>query len=446
MPIKEHLYLAYYLCRDRAMYHNIRQYRHNQYASPKVYKDIQLSMLNNLIKHAYETVPYYKRLLSSIDSTCYPISIDCLAQLPILTKRDLRDSYDELCSQAVDPGRFVKNSTSGTTGTSTYFLSDSNANSAKGAYGFIQYDMMGVPNLAKTLTIWAARFDVKKEASVARRIIDTIKSKRMVYADLSDNGIASLIAEINQYKPVVLSSYPSTLEFMAKSKHIVKLRHYPQAIIMSGEKLYDHQRLLINEAFHSECFDYYGARDGSTIAQECSAHNGMHLFGHSVLLEVVDDNNQPIKDGVGRVLITDLHNYVMPLIRYEIGDLAEVSPDYEKPCVCGRLTPRIKQIISRAFDIVRFPNGKAVVGTFWTLLMRSVHGIQKFKVIQRSDASIDIYYVKDRNFCDANLQKIRSKLIDEGGLELVLRFHEQLEIASHPRSGKYRFVESEYKL
>jgi len=442
--IRHSAYLAYYFLFNQRMYRSIREIRASQHYSPNEYKHKQKELLTKLLTHAFSHVPYYKSLTTNIpDTGLTQAPFEVLQSLPILTKEIIRENDNKLIAPNLSYRR-QENSTSGTTGTSMYFLSDKNAGIAKTAYGFVQCDMMKVPMLSKRLTIWSARFDVDKKVSVMRRFLNKTKNSMLIYADLSERGLEEMVAIINKYKPVIISSYPSTLEFIAQAECCSKLTHFPKAIIVSGEKLYDYQRTKINRVFHSECFDFYGARDGSMIAHECSAHDGLHVFGQNVLVEVVDDDNKPITEGVGRILITDLHNYVMPFIRYEIGDLAEVSPTYLLPCRCGSSVPRIKQIISRTFDIVRFPNGTAVAGTYWTLLMRSQPGIHKFKVSQKVDGSIEISFVKNSEFSESSLRKILNKISEKGGEQTQIKFQEVTDIPSHPESGKYRFVESDY--
>lgn len=443
---REAAYLAYYRFFDRTTFQNITEFRASQYITPEMYSSKQDHLLSNLLNHACKHVPYYQNLLSANDIlTTSQFTVGDLPAFPVLTKEIIRHNQAGLFAQNLDESRRRKNSTSGTTGTSLYFLSDAFADKSKTACMFLQHDMMGEPMLSRTLSIWAARFEVAPKHSWLRGIANKTKNRMIIYADLSASGIADIIGTINAYKPVIISSYPSTLEFIVKSGQLKELKHFPRVILLSGEKLLSYQRQLITDGFKGECFDYYGARDGSMIAQECTQHDGLHIFGQNVIVEVVDEKNHKIVEGAGRILITDLHNYVMPFIRYEIGDIAEVHPEYSKQCACGRQTPRLKQILSRSFDIVRFPNGKAVVGTYWPLLMKSQPGIKKFKVQQKKDGSLFITIVRDSDFTAQALLQIRRKIMEQGGERTRIEFIVAADIPSHPQSGKYRFVESEYR-
>merc|ERR1712117_186324 len=146
---------------------------------------------------------------------------------------------------------------------------------------------------------------------------------------------------INQKKPKLIKSYAGSLYQLAKFVKDNNLSiHSPKKIHTSAETLRKFMRDLIEEVFKCKIYDFYGSREVGAISGEC-VKGKIHIFNFNNYLEVVDRNNKPIQPGVeGRVLITTLHNYSMPLIRYEIGDTAILGT----PCNCGSKLPTLERI------------------------------------------------------------------------------------------------------
>ena len=116
--------------------------------------------------------------------------------------------------------------------------------------------------------------------------------------------------------------------------------------------LYDFQRRNIEKSFKTPVFNRYGCREVGHIASECPAHKGMHYDADRLIIEIVDDEgNTCPPNTVGNIVITDLNNYVFPLIRYKIGDMGSLSDDTN--CECGCTFPKIRKIEGRSFDIIQ---------------------------------------------------------------------------------------------
>jgi phenylacetate-CoA ligase len=159
----------------------------------------------------------------------------------------------------------------------------------------------------------------------------------------------------------------------------------------------------------------------------------MHLMEERVLVDVL-----PSEDGSpGRLLVTDLDNVGFPFLRYEIGDLGAIDP---APCACGRTLRKLASVAGRAFDVVRGPTGRAVGGTFWSLLLRTaVSGIENWQVLQHAPDRLEIR-VTPRGVLDAAATaRIRAEVATAlgRGVEVELVEHDRLEPLA---SGKHRFV------
>ena len=303
-----------------------------------------------------------------------------------------------------------------------------------------RYNWMNSSIFDKELIIWGAPFDFPKK-SFLNNIKENIKNSKMISGyNLSNEDLGNLYKLLSNKKFDILNSYPSILEKFVDFSSNTDLYFKPKSIVIGGEKLFLEQKNKIKNFFDSNIYDFYGARDMPNIAQSCIEDNGLHIFSENVIVEVVDDNGLPIKSGEGDLVITNLHNYVMPFIRYKIGDRARVS-DYKK-CNCGINLPLIDEVIGRKMELIKFPNGNRVMGSFWTLLIRSYEGIQDFKVVQKSLEEINIYYTINNKFDKKILSDIDNKIHEFGGLNFKVEFIKKDKIR-YSKAGKMNFIVSE---
>jgi phenylacetate-CoA ligase len=133
----------------------------------------------------------------------------------------------------------------------------------------------------------------------------------------------------------------------------------------------------------------------------------------------------------------------MPLIRYAIGDQAAFAPA-DAVCGCGRGLPRLEAVAGRAFDVVRFPNGGAVGGTYWTILMKTRPGIDRFQVVQQRLGEITVRYIAAAPLPRQTEEFLRSEIAKRAGDEFRVKFDRVTEIAVGA-GGKQRIVLSEIK-
>jgi phenylacetate-CoA ligase len=216
-----------------------------------------------------------------------------------------------------------------------------------------------------------------------------------------------------------------------------------KAIVSSAETLWPHQRSLIEETFRVPVFDRYGCREVGQIASECSFHEGMHVSADRVLVEIVGETGKTAAPGEeGTILVTDLDNYGMPLIRYDIGDRATARID--SSCECGRGLPLLERIHGRTMDIIHTPDGRRVGGTFWTLLLRQRPGISRFQVVQDSPSGVTVYFVRGTEFESEVLDYFLAEIKKHCGADFQIDFVEKLSIEPS-ESGKQKLIVSNLK-
>jgi phenylacetate-CoA ligase len=406
---------------------------------------LQIEKLNALWTHAIENVPYYGKISGEIGlGKNGLVSLSELSKIPLLTKDIIRKEKENFYAGNIDKSRFVKDSTSGSSGSNFFFFNDANKRPLYEALEIRKYDFMGVSKFDRELVIWGSSFDIKK--SKDRRfgeLKNWIKNKKIISGyNLSDEGIENIYKTLISFNPKIIKSYPSILMTVCEYFNKTGYKFEAKAVHIGGEKLYDFQRKLIEETFNCPVYDYYAARDMKQVACNCTEKNGLHVFMENVIFEVVDENGNPMEEGEGDIVLTDLHNYAMPFIRYKIGDRAKISKN--RKCKCGRNLQIIDEIIGRTFEIIEFPNGNRVGGTFWTLILKSIPGIKDFQVIKKESNKILIKYTSETPGSIKNFKELINNIHKFSGNDLILEFNEVDNIPV-TKAGKMQFVISEIK-
>jgi phenylacetate-CoA ligase len=213
-----------------------------------------------------------------------------------------------------------------------------------------------------------------------------------------------------------------------------------KAVVSWGDKMFPHYRSLIEKQFSTEVFDTYGASEGTMIAAECEHHN-YHIMTPHVFVEILDNNGKEVSPGeMGYIAVTRLDNFLMPLIRYKIGDLA-VKASNGKQCPCGRRFPLLEKIIGRDTDIVYTPGGKALIVHFFTGIFEFIREIEQFQVVQHSLYDIEIRIIPSNTFYEGCLVGIKKEICKKADEGLNIRFSEVNEIHPGP-SGKPQIIMS----
>ena len=191
----------------------------------------------------------------------------------------------------MSPERFVKDATSGSTGESLYFYTDSD-NLYRRAVAIRADSWAGLKYGDKALYLWGAERDIDQTKSLYKKIKHRfiIKNKMLSTYYMSDNDLLNYLSIYERYRPRVVVSYPTPLFRLAKyiSDNNTHLIHTPKGIITSAETLFDFQRELIERVFSCKIFNRYGCREVGHIASECEKHHGLHLNSDRFILEVVN--------------------------------------------------------------------------------------------------------------------------------------------------------------
>jgi phenylacetate-CoA ligase len=435
------LFSSYHTLKRDGLWPIIKEYQKSQWYSYEDLKAIQENKLKLLLSHSMHNVPYYKNIFKDYNLIDENKLFDLanFSKLPILTKKDINKNRNYLIALNIKKNNLVTNSTSGSTGENLYFYQDKNASLNRQAVVWRNQAWVDCLYTDRQAFLWGAPFDVEKSHSLLGRLHSLFtKSISLSSYELAEETMWQYVIKLKKHKPKLFVSYPSPLATFAEFllAHNLKVPSI-KSIITSAEKLYPWQRSIIEKAFECSVFDRYGTREFGNIAHECDRHGGYHVNIERFYIEILNENGKPCQPKeMGEIIITDLDNYGFPFIRYRIEDMAIPSID---TCSCGRGLPLIQRIEGRSFDIVKAPNGNRIAGTFWTLTLRAVPGIDSFQIEQPSLTQLIVKIKPASNYVKNSEHKLLDTIKEKCGQEMKVDIVYVHEIPL-TKSGKRRFV------
>ena len=372
-----------------------------QWWRPEEIRRHQFRQLRSLVSHAWEATPFHRDRLADVGlAPPFDDLADAWEAIPPLTRTDIQAAGYAIQSDFVpaDHGSISDIHTSGSTGKPIRALRTSMALRFWSAFTAREHiwhrrDTMGklavirVSGKDEDLYPHGQRF---RHWGSWRRAFDTGPC-----VSLNINATAAEQLEwLQRQNPEYLLTHPTNLLRLLKLADAegVKLPNLRDVQTLS-EILRPELRDYCREVWGVPIKDNYSGREVGYIALQCPDHDHYHVQSEGVLVEVVDENNKACKPGqVGRVLVTPMHNFAMPFLRYEVGDFAEVG----ESCSCGRGLPVLARIIGREQNMLSLPDGRKV----WTLLseggirkLLKLAPIREYQFVQKSLEDMEIRLV-----------------------------------------------------
>jgi phenylacetate-CoA ligase len=406
---------------------------------PDRIRDLQWQKLSALLSHAYESVPYYRRVFENLGARPEDVrSPDNFAQMPALSKEDVRENLENMISETSSRKGFRPDRTSGSTGESLYFYKDQGTSEARRASNIRMDEWIGIEIGDPVAFLWATPTDLAVSGRLRGRLRNWLSNHLLLsHFDMDDETLSEYAMKLRRFGPRLLQGYPSGLtRFAEYLLHSGATIPAPRAILTSGETLYEEQRTIVERALGAPLYNHYGCREFGAVARECRVRHGMHVGVERLYVETRPLDGAVPGTAPEEILITDLHNYGMPLIRYAIGDLGSLS--WEK-CDCGLTLPRLVGTMGRTFDLVRAPNGNYIGGTFWTIMLKDAGGVENLQVIQEALDHLRIVLVTNPDFSEGSRRFIREKVGEKCGPKMRVDIETVEEIPRTP-GGKLRLV------
>jgi phenylacetate-CoA ligase len=326
-------------------------------------REFQLSKIQHIVRYAYERSAYYRHVMNEIG--VYPDDIkdiSDLALLPLLTKDTIRTHSQDLLTEFRPRRDWLHGHTSGTTGSplgiwydrETCVINNAVDRQHKIWAGMQHDDWLG-------LFLGRAVVPIRRTRPPYWRVNRVHRQVWFSSFHLSEENLHHYIAEIKRRQLHFLEGYPSTLyilaRFLLQRGEVLPMRR----VITSSETLHTLQREAIEQAFACRLRDFYALAERVIYAGECGYQAGKHLADTYGYTEIVDEHGQPVPDGQPGFLVgTSLFNTAMPMIRYRTGD---VSAMVSEACSCGRTLRRIRNVATKAEDIIVTPDGQQIVAS-----------------------------------------------------------------------------------
>ena len=435
----------YDLARDTSRFQFGRVLDKTQWFPPKDIAKLQNQNLRFLIKHAYDTVPYYNRVFRKIGLTPGDVkTVEDLPKVPVLTKEDVRLNSADLVSHGFPANRLVPYTSGGSGDQLKFYVTKKQLSweiaAEFRAYGWADY-MLG----DNCFMFWASPIDLSKYKNVQKRF--SLKLEHVFIANtyiLSNQVLAKLAALLLARRPKIVKGYTSSIYLMAKylvDKGIDGVR--PKAVITTAETLFDSMRETIEKAFGCEVFDFYGSREVGGLAAECEAHSGYHVSAENVAMEFIKDEEQVGTNEKGVILVTSLRNYGMPFIRYRLGDVGSPS---EEVCECGRGLPLISNIEGRISDFMAIYDkklGRVIpVGPIYPLI---IYGLMKVplrsvRVVQNAVNKLEIKAVKNEGYSQKHTDYLINQIHNALGEDIQIEFEFLDSLAPLPSGKRSTFI------
>lgn len=419
-----------------------RMLKETQWWSPDQLQELQNDKLRRLIKHAYDSVPYYKQLFDNLGLKPSDIhSSEDLTKLPVLTKDIIRNHFDDLISVDINKRKAVLLSTSGSTGSPLKFYTDMNALSMGWAATFRAWDWAGYKIGDKRITFGGGALVPDNNASIIQTVRDKLeRNKKLSSFGINDEILRRYTSQIEKYNPRFLRGYASSIYELAQFMQKNSIRSIkPRAVFTTAEMLLPHYRETIENQFQCQVFDNWGCNDGGGNACECEKHSGFHIASER---SIVEFDRQGNNETSSKILLTDLHNYSMPFIRYVNGDIGTPS---EQPCECGRNLPLIKNINGRISDFVTTPEGLKIHGEFFSHIFWELDSFLEFQIIQPSSDRWIIKVVPAENAASysqtTEIEKMKNIIYSRSSnIKLDIEITDKIPLTE---SGKHKFIINE---
>ncbi|MDD3334447.1 MAG: phenylacetate--CoA ligase family protein [Eubacteriales bacterium] len=374
-----------------------------QYAKmcPREREQLRERRLREMLLWAKEHSAYYAKLYQDVD-----VENCSLSRLPPVNKRDLMEHWDDWvadgCVSLQEVNRFMEDldhigrklakqymvfTTSGSTGNPLVLLCDDTTNNVMGAINAVRSitrkaDMKAfILRGGKSIGVFATGGFYLGNSSVRSRLLQMPWKKRQMAVTSALKPLAEIVKELNEFQPAMLGGYPTNLELLIDEQKSGRLHIHPVLVMTGGEYLSPELQQQLSEAFGCYVQTSYSCTEGGTVACEC-AQQHFHINDDWLIVEAVDQNNQPVADGVqaDKLLLTNLFQFTQPMIRYEITDRAVM---HHELCPCGNPSPWL-ELEGRTDDMLKLTQqGQPVRVPPLAVyaVLKEVHSLRRFQLV-----------------------------------------------------------------
>ncbi len=422
----------YFLIKNKFFYSDLLK---RPYLSHDQIENYQLTMIKRLINHAYNNCSYYYKRMEENGVVPSDInSLDDVLRLPILSRKDIFENSEALVAKTAKKLR--KQASSGTTRNEIIFYQEYDFFKKMYLYQLRSFMFAGIKPHEKGVWLWGGMKEIKHYDNPIEKFKWWLKNHILIDAtDLTDEKMRNIISYIMRQKPSYIVGYVNILNRLAHFISENNLKIPPlKAIISTAEPLLDSVKETIKEAFHTSVYNDYGCREAHHIGFTCSQGH-MHILEDINYIELV-----PLYNNIYKIIVTSLHNFGMPLIRYNLGDCVILDNSESR---CDINFKIISNNIVRESNFIIVDEKKMVIPNEIINDLYNIKGIKDFQMLQLNESEILLNIVYNNLFKDdANIQLERiAKDIKNNFRMRKVSIHSMSEINKGP-SGKTQHVHS----
>lgn len=402
------------LIKGESVHKYLRLLREAESWSDEQMKDFQLKHLRQLLIYVAKEVPFYKDWFQDhhLDPTTATIE-----QLPIVNKSLMRqEGINRFAANQFPAKNRIPSRSGGSTGE---------------PFTFYETKLSYSVNMAAKLRTWYQagyrlgdrymKITNGKRPSKVKQLQDMMNNCIYVpFYSITDNLLESILEKIDSSKPTIIRSYPSPLYLLAHYRNSHPGYHFtPRHIMTTGSTLTKDYRDEIEKAFGCDIIDSYSC-EGTPNTYETPLHDGYNISGYYGIIEILDNNNKTVTNGVGRVVSTDLWNFAHPFIRYDTQDLVEVKDG------------RIVRIMGRQCETLVETNGTLLtVHNFTHFFSDNFPSVDGWQVVKQKDGNICFRLVVNKLFSQDDEQKIINHWSSCTGKDIRLEIVDKLPLMSN---------------
>ncbi len=414
-----------------------------EYSSMEVLKNEQWFKFSEILQYCHVNNEFYQNFYKNV--SIHDIkSLSDIKKLPILTKSLIKANYNKIISTPFQKLKLFESKTGGSTGTSLRLFKTEECTELKNAIALRSNSWTGWQYGEPVAAVWGNPVYPVTFKEKLKNFLFT----PFFYLDtmnINDEAVIAFSEEWKRIKPSQLYGHAHSIFVLAEILDRLKIQlSPPKGIITTSMMLLQNERTFIEKIIKAKVFDRYGCEEVSLIASECEKHEGYHLNIEHLIVEFIKEDGTDAAPGEpGDIIVTDLLNKAMPMIRYKVEDVGVPSA---RKCSCGRSFPLMEKVIGRTADFIQREDGSQVAGI--SLIERTltkIQGIYQLQIIQDSLQDISLNIVREIDSFSDDTEKL---LIDEikksigNSVNINCKYVERIK---QEESGKYRFCISKIK-
>ena len=439
--IRHSIWLTYHGLNVDEVLHHYQDFQERQQKSVQENLDYQWQRLQQLLHHAYDHVPYYRNLFEEHGLTPESIKTpEDYQRIPVLTKDIIQKQRENLLAQNYRGTPMIRAASGGSTGQPVRLWKTpmNKAVEMASTWGF--HEWIGWKVGDRAMRLWGS--------------LDPLTLKRKLYRLGSQVCIGEIRRNVHRmeahvmreiedclknFRPKILIGYTNAIHAFAQYL-LDEKRTCPGllGIVPTAEMLFPHQRQAMEQAFECRVYNRYASQEINQYAGECE-HGNLHLNILHVYFEFVGKGGSVEKGEPGSVVVTDLTNYAMPFIRYQVGDIA--VPD-SKACPCGRSLPLVRDIKGRLSDVIVTPDRGYIFADDIVEVFYPMSEVKQFQVIQQNLRALTVKIVKNDGVGPEIDDFVKNQIQKAVGSDMEVSL-EVVEDIPRLSSGKHRICISQ---